>query len=390
MGVQPSASRSELLLGCPRPFDPETEADEDVSGEAARYGSAFHQVIAACLRPSKARKPLERTARFAKEIDRAAVAFEVKRAREELAGHVKGSVKVFRNWLEREGLHVEEVETSCAVKPRANGTWTVREIEPFDDEHRYDVDLDEIPGTVDVVATNPNRKRAVVIDHKTGSGEIEQYARPLTLPQMRTLGLFECAAKELELGIFHADRRGLPAIYAEPYESPQQKAHSKALYGALQLIGSGFLRTGPQCEYCKARDTCPAKAAELLGESTTVLVESATTLAAEPIDPKGLLAPREDGLTVEDRAGALYDLLRRFKRLEKAASAEIKQMVKDGAIIETRDGKVLAIQRYFAESLSKKSVLAAFGKTKGEKELRRLRAAGAIYESPREKLIGEK
>lgn len=393
MGVQPSASRTELLLACPRPFDPETQADPDISGEPGRYGSAFHQVVAVCLGTSK--KPLEKTARYAREVDRAAIAFDVKGAREELAGHVKSSVKVFRNWLAREKLKVAQVESAYAVAPKSNGAWTVRAIPPYDESHRYKIGRDELPGTIDLVATSANRRRVVVIDHKTGGGDTEEFARPILVPQMRTLGLAVTGKGVVgkvrsELGIFHADRRGLPALYAEPYEPRDQKAHAKALYRALRRIGTGFLRTGPQCERCKARDTCPAKAAELLGASTMTLVASANTLAVEPVDPKEILAPREDGLTAEDRAGALYDLLKRFRKLEKAASDEIKRLVRGGAVIETREGKVLAIQTQCSETLSKKSVLTALGKVAGERELKRLRAKGAIYETTSEKLISEK
>lgn len=394
MGVQPSASRTGLLLACPRPFDPDTTSDPDLPGEPARYGSAFHACLAACLSPCLSRplnkKPLEKTAAYAREVDRAAVAFDVKGAREELAGHVKGSVRVLRNWLAREKLEIARVEGAYAVKPSANGAWAVRELPPHDENHRYKTDGGEVPGTIDLVAMSANRRRAVVIDHKTGSGDTEEFARPLLIPQMRTLGLALTGRPASELGIFHADRRGLPALYAEPYEPCDQKAHAKALYRALKRIGTGFLRTGPQCERCKARDTCPAKAAELLGASTMTLVASANTLAVEPVDPKGLLRPPEDGLTAEDRAGALYDLLKRFRKLEKAASDEIKRLVRGGAVIETREGKVLAIQTQCSETLSKKSVLMALGKVAGERELKRLRAKGAIYETTSEKIVAEK
>jgi hypothetical protein len=341
------------------------------------------------LLPAKG-KPLERTGAYAKAVDRAVSDFEVKSVAAELAGHVKGSVKVFRNWLTREKLHVEKIESAFAVKPHASGRWSSREIELPDDSHHYeDVRKGEVPGTVDVIATSENRRRSVVIDHKTGSGDYEQYATPVGLPQMRTLGL-ALKGRAPELGIFHADRRGLPAMYAEPYEPAERKSHAIALHGALGQIGKGFMRPGSQCQFCKARDTCPAKAAELLGEGTVVLVESTNKLAIEPIDPKGLLAPREDGLTVEERAGALYDLLKRFRKVEKAASAEIKRLVKDGGVVETREGEVLRIRPERFETVSKKSILAAFGKIKGEKELRRLRAAGALYESTREKMVPTK
>ena len=69
MRLQPSASRTELLLACPRPFGLDAEVEADAPGEPARYGSAFHQVIAACLR---AKKPLEQTAAYARAVDKAA------------------------------------------------------------------------------------------------------------------------------------------------------------------------------------------------------------------------------------------------------------------------------------------------------------------------------
>ena len=392
MGVQPSASRTELLLACPRPFEEDTKADDDLPGEAARYGSAFHQVIAACLHSgSKGKKPLERTARYAKEVDRAVDAFDVKDARSELAGHVKGSVKVLRNWLEREKLHVAEIEVAYAVRPQRGGKWAVRSIPPFDADHRYKVDADEVPCTIDLVVRSSNRRRVVVIDHKTGAwGDPGEFALPARIPQMRTLGLVPQGKGEVELGVFHADRLGLPAMYAEPYERAEQKRHVVALHAALARIGHGFLRPGDQCKNCKAKTTCPAKAAELLGEGTAVLVESTNKLAIEPVDPQGLLIPPEDGLTVEERAGVIYDLLKRFRKVEKAASEEIKRLVRSGAVIETREGKVLAIQRQRYETVSKKSILAAFGEAKGDKELRRLRAAGALHETTRELIVPEK
>lgn len=399
MGLQPSASRTALLLACPRPFDPELEEDPDLPGEPARYGSSFHQVLAACLRSPNA-KPLERSTGYAKAVDAAVKAYDVKRAAHELAGHVKSSAQVLRNWLTREKLAVAEIETAHAVKPREGGAWTTRAIEPHDEDHRYKSAPGEVPGTVDLVALSANRERAVVLDHKTGNGDEDKFAKPSSIPQMRTLGLVATEIASLrsgvgvEVGIFHADRRGLPMVYAEPYDRDEQGRHAKALHRALSHIGQGFLRPGPQCKRCPARITCPAHAADLLAESTVALVSSANTLACEPINPKSLLAlPDETALdagSLEGRAGALYELLKKFRALDKAGSEEIKRLVRSGAIIETRDGKVLTLQTQTYETLSKKSVIEALGKVAGEKELARLREKGAIKETTREMLIGEK
>jgi hypothetical protein len=392
MGLQPSASRTALLLLCPRPFDPEIEADPDVAGEPARYGSAFHFLIAACLR-SSSKKPLEKAAAYAREVDRAAREYDVKGTVHELAGHVKGSVKVLRNWLDREKLQVAEVERAYAIKPKGDGHWMARTIPPHDEDHRYDIKGGELPGTIDLIAVSSNHSRAVVVDHKTG-GEDHGFARPASMSQMRTLGLVcgppNVERPDIEVGIFHADRRGLPIVYAEPYETSDQRSHTVELHQALSRIGSGFLRPGTHCARCPARITCPAHAADLLSESAAALVSTASSFAAEPIDPRGLLAPLGGNVSLEVRAGALYELLKKFRALEKAGSEEIKRLVRSGAVIETREGKVLTLQTQSYETLSKKSVLEALGKIAGEKELKRLREKGAIREATREMLVGEK
>ena len=395
MSLQPSASRTALLLACPRPFDPELEADPDEAGEPARYGSAFHQVLAACLRTGvrgSQKAPLETSARYAKEVDRAAGAYEVKGASHELAGHVKSSVKVLRNWLEREKLEIAEVEKAHAVLPLIDN-WTSREIPPHDEDHRYDVEPGEVPGTVDLIARSSHRRRVVVVDHKTG-WEDKDFARPATIPQMKTLGLVAPGGTLTEVGIFHADRHGLPAIYTEPYEHSEQRAHAAELRRALAVIGSGFLRPGPHCKRCPARLTCPTQAADLLAESSVALVASANALAVEPISPTAmhvtLAEAPPNAASIEVRAGALYELLKKFRVLDKAGWEEIKRLVRGGAVIETREGKVLALQTQTYETLSKKSVIEALGKVDGEKELARLRKKGAIREATREMLMGEK
>jgi hypothetical protein len=399
MGWQPSASKTEILLLCQRPFDPAIEAEPDEPGEPARYGSSFHSVLAACLRSPKKKLLEKNAAGFARAVNKAARDHDVKDTADELAGHVKGSVKVLRNWLAREKLEIAEVEKAYAIKPRPDGVWGVREIKPHDEEHRYKTAPGELPGTVDLIVMNSNHKRTVVLDHKTGyvedwfaNDEFVGFARPTTVGQMRTLGLVGSPLHG-EVAIFHADRKGLPIVYSEPYEVEAQQKHVRELHAAFSRIGQGFLRPGPYCKRCPARVGCPARAADLLVESAEVLVKAANAVALEPIDPNALFAlptePPPAGM-LEMRAGALYDMLKRFRELEKAGSAELRRLVRAGAIIETRDGKVLSLRTQTYESLSKKSVLEALGKVAGEKLLTQLRKKGVIREATREMLIGEK
>lgn len=402
MGVQPSASKTEVLLVCPRPFDAATEIEPDEPGEPARYGSAFHAILSACLHSPK-KKPLEKNAAaFTRAVKKAAAEYEVKDLASELAGHVKSSVRVFRNWLAKEKLEIVEIERAYAICPTPDGYWTVRRIEAHDEDHHYEISPGEVPGTVDLIVMSRDKKRVVVVDHKTGffeswfiADDSVRFALPTTVAQMRTLGLVAAmgGTPRVEVAIFHADRGGLPIVYAEPYELEAQQQHARELYAALALVDRGFLRSGEFCKRCPARAGCPAGAADLLVESAAVLVTAANTVAIEPVDPRALYAlPTEptDPEVLAMRAGALYDMLKRFRELDKAAATEIKRLVRGGAIIETKDGKTLAIQTQIYETLSKKSVIEALGKVAGEKELVRLRKKGVIREAQRDMLIAEK
>ena len=376
MGLQPSASKSDLLLSCARPFSPDLEVERDDPSVPMRYGSAFHEIIAETLRAHPKALP---AGRFAKVVDKAAARYDVKGAAQELAGHVRGSLKVLSNWLERQKLVVEEVETSYAITPEG----AVRRVQaPSEDEHHYDVRPGEIGGTVDLIAKG--KGRAVVLDHKTGSHD-PGFALPAKLPQMRTLGLVRGDAV-VEVGILHADRQGLPAIYAEPYAKKDGEAHAAALATALGRIGDGSLRPGPWCPRCPARHDCPARSADILSESTAALVDAASVLADEPLNSVTTLAPRIGAASIEVRAKALYELLRKFRALDKAGSAEIKRLVRAGLIVDTDRGP-LEIRAENYESLSKSSIVEALGKLEGEKLIAQLRKRGVVPVRTREKLV---
>ncbi|MDE2022238.1 MAG: PD-(D/E)XK nuclease family protein [Patescibacteria group bacterium] len=371
MGLQPSASKTALLLSCTRPFGPEIEIEADPPSVPMRYGSAFHEVLAAALRVYPKAFP---AARYAKAVDAAAARYDVRGAAAELAGHVRGSLKVLSNWLDREKLAVEEVETSYAIVPGG----AVRRIAPPDESHVYDIREGELPGTVDLIARG--NKRAVILDHKTGSHD-PGFARPSQLAQMRTLGLVRGDAL-VEVGILHADRQGLPNIYVEPFE--EREAHAAALAAAMARIGDGSLRPGPHCGRCPARHDCPARSADILSEGTAALVDAANVLLDEPATPTAL-APR-GSVSLEARAAALYTLLKRFRALDKAGSAEIKRLVRAGALVEV-EGGVLELRAESYETLSKASIVRALGKVEGEKLIEKLRARGVVETATREKMV---
>lgn len=389
MGLQPSASVTGLFLVCQRPFDPAVRLEPNEPGESARYGSAWHFVMAECLRKPK----LLKSGAYAKTVDFAALRWEVKPSVAELAGHVKSSLGVFLNWLKREKLEIKGIEASYAYTPSKPVPETREIVGPNDEGGpRYDIHPGEIGLTLDVLAYGESR--AVVIDHKTGTHDGDwfvegaSFALPEQMPQMKTIGaaLMGAHAGAMHVGIFHADRQGLPAMYVNELESRDILKHDKALVQAFARIGDGSMRPGPYCKRCPARGDCPAAAADLLGESTQALVEASLVLGDEPIDPKKALVPLRAAGTIEQRAAAMYKLFKRYDALREAGREELKRLVKAGAIIEVGDGALeLRVESF--ETLSKSSIYRALGKPAGEKLIKSLRKKGVVEQSTREKVV---
>jgi len=96
-------------------------------------------------------------------------------------------------------------------------------------------------------------------------------------------------------------------------------------------------------------------------------------------------APMAMSHTAIDK-GHFHLLLSEFDKLQKQARAQLREEVRGGAIIERPDGKVLELVMKNVERLSKKSIIEAYGKVRGEEVLQRLRDDGALSEVPQEEL----
>jgi len=265
-----------------------------------------------------------------------------------------------------------EVEKSFALNP-----WTgeVRAIKsPSEEDHFYsDLAPQEMAGTADLILGG------LVIDHKTGSAET--FDSPLEKAQLKTLGLVPHFLKKgrVIVGVLHADRRGLPTVYADEAEVSELDAHSAALAKSLGRVGDGSMRPGPWCSRCPAREVCPAQHGELLKRSGAIVAQSMGVKEfLEGDDQSRLALAARDVGRVHQMAGELESLL-------KVLRQEIRQRVEDSPseVIVRPDGRELALVPRRYERLSKTSVLEALGKLKGEKELNRLRKLGALSHEER-------
>lgn len=353
--LRPSASVSDLLLRCQWPFGREVEND---SNEASEYGTQFHAVLACRLNPE--------------------LTFDYTNIPEDVRSHTLQAQAVLETWLQGGnpwGLEFEivSVEKPLALEIRASAETVgqplvIRRNVAFDAAtHTYETGANEIPGTADLVAeTRKGVQKRIVIDHKTGL--FGDFTQPKSIPQLMTLALLTDADM---VGVLHAPVGFAPEVFAEEITDYEKYLHGERLLRALRRIGDGSMTPGKWCSRCPVRDACPTQVGALLQRTELVVrqVVRLPTLPSEEID-----------------LGKMHRLMTEAEKLFKVARDQMKEDVRNGAVIERDDGKTLRIETRRVERLSKKSILEALGKKAGEAEIERLRSLGCLSESEEEGL----
>lgn len=397
--LQPSMSRTGLLLECSFPFG-QVVSTAASSDDAADYGSCFHELLAGIITNDWVLPSTSAIENVAKRwgLDETAAA--------ELAPHLGEASVTLRRWLEGanpfrvnfliKGARVL-VEQAYALRnepPKGiRHYWRARArltSPPTQNGHVYeDLRPGELAGTADLVIVPPRRTRSIpllVLDHKTSV--VEEFYEPLKKPQLLSLARAVSLAHVtppagVAVGVLHARRRGLSAVYADVAPKELLEEHASQVFSKMSRIGDGTMRPGPWCvsERCPAREVCPARHGQLLEKSSgllTGLIEFAQ--AGNPVALAPAPAPAA-GLSREKKLGALYAVVQQAEKLAEASRKEIRNEVLAGALPELPGGGVLTIRKYPKENLSKASILRAYGKLEGERLLAKLRTQGAIESS---------
>lgn len=357
MGLQPTASKSELLIGCARPFSPETDTPHEEPGYAAKYGSALHELLYLGL-GGKLSKQLagDIAVKWGLDFDSC----------NELWPHAARAVVVLNEWLSGHNpwgarYMVTGAEKHLAIKVGVHGV-TSRETAFDEATHTYELASREIGGTYDLLLEAPNpgvAPKRVVLDYKTGSGFYDDYQRPSRLPQMRTLALATGAAA---VAVLHTPRDAPSVVYTEEIGEPILAHHAKLLRAAMRRIGDGSMRPDGYCKYCPARAGCPAFDGELLKSAGALVQTVVAHPLAENVDP-----------------GQFHMLLTEMSRLVDRGREALKARVKQGEIIQRPDGRVLVMRpRAGYESASKSGFERQLGKAAAEKLMTKLRKMGAL------------
>jgi hypothetical protein len=362
--VQPTMSKTDRLLACAFPWGREVAAEEDV-GQPARFGSAFHELMA--MRKSPSRRTIAKiAAKWTRDgdVDRNELEARFLAAKPVLDGWLAGENPWnidFRRWA-------VEHEIGLAYNYEND---TARRIALPDEHHIYnDARPNELPGAADIFAQERHIVRIsstiLILDHKSGF----TVPQPCESGQLKSLALAACrltGAKRAIIGFPHAPSDSSPIILADELIGDELDAHRDALRDAFARIGDGSLKPGEHCKWCPALPICPAH----------------TSALAEMRGDSSVLATAEDVGRAHQR---LTQLRSQFKQYDALITAELRAWVrKNGAAPRPDGGTVDLVERSY-ESLSKSSIVRALGPIRGGREIRRLEKLGCVEESKRVEL----
>src|ERR1700747_1671687 len=270
--LQPTMSKTDLLLACQWPWGKEVPIGP--SSPEADFGSAFHEVIAWCLKhpePKRLLEAIKTRKEFTLAIVRAAQKWKID------PGHLRERVTtafpVLWQWLREEnpyGIDFTKgemvVEQACAVAVHRYQTKTAAfktaafsapPLGPADVDHVYqDVGDNELPGTSDLIINAGDT--CLILDHKTG--ELPPVDGNGQLASLALVTVFGSPTRRIITAIFHAPREGGPAtVYSSEVTRDYLSEHVDRLAYAFDRIGDGSLRPGPHCRYCPALMICPTQ-----------------------------------------------------------------------------------------------------------------------------------
>lgn len=364
--VQPTMSKTDRLLSCSFPWGKTVIAEEDV-GQPARFGSAFHELMAMTKTPS--RKAIERiAAKWSIESDVDA---------NELEARFLAAKPVLDKWLSGDNawkIDFRKWRTEREVGLAYNYTDdTARRIRPPDEKTHiyYDAYDHEFPGAADLFAQMIAFARAkdstiLILDHKSGF----LIPQPCESGQLKSLALAACrltGAKRAIIGFPHAPGDSTPVVLADELSANELDTHRDALRSAFGRIGDQSLKPGDHCKYCPAMSVCPAH----------------TSALAEMRGSSSALATPEDVGAAHQKLTQIRSL---FKQYDAMIAAELRAYVRKHGACPRPDGAVVDLIERSYESLSKASIIRALGPLEGGRMIQKLTKLGCVEENKRVEL----
>lgn len=384
MGIQPSGSNTGLLLQCPFPFSSSTEIPEEGQHRRADYGLAFHEVGQRVVPAMIAGKSVAK-----RRLKWAAEALERHgnpAAPGDLAEHVRVAFDELFTWLGGENpwdfdflgdLRSFRIERSAAVRFLSETSWVSGSISPPDENHVYELPDPFglfLPMTLDLVLIGGHRPNswALIVDYK--SGRWGDWSSPAKVPQMRSAGLawgLPKTSRKVYLAVLDANRDGVPAVYAEEFTAVDRAVHAREVYRALTHVGQDFMRVGPECRYCPAREVCPTTKADLVAEGHAIVKALEGGLAA---------LAKNDKISAADKVGIMHQAFGMMAKLRDRVAPDMRRFVEQSADFVVRpDGQLLITEKRQVERIAgKEGYIRTLGKVEAERRFKRLRDEGLM------------
>jgi hypothetical protein len=323
---------------------PWTEPTQDEKMPLApRFGSAFHsccelhlanQVKHRLSRPSIAAEAL----RFGADIDV-----------ERLENYYLRWLDYFNTLIARHHWKIAFVEVKLAYDPFVDVARQLKEKGARNYEGRRP---NEFPMTLDLVLKK--KDAYAVIDWKTGQGSY--YASDNGQIRSGSLAVDRWEKPKSIIGMLVR----IDDDFLEPneYEFPQEalNKHRDVLANRLRDATAGpFMRTGPECTYCRALEICPAHRDTLgLGDMIDKMIE-----------------PEDVGRFYESR-------LAPAKKLVERLYERVGAYIDNNGPAPMPSGKYLTRATHSEELLSKASIIRGLGKVHGEELIEDLRKKGVV------------
>lgn len=361
--IEPTMSKTDDLLSCQWPYGKPYPDQEEVS-EAARFGSAFHEVVAGALRSPKAT--------FATLFDYEALAKRYDVDEELVKDRVLTALPFLIRWLTGDNPWKINFAKHKLITEKSVALHVFREeariCDPPDPvTHVYpDRRPGEFVGTADLFVV-PDEDTLLVLDHKSGydvgEPEVSGQLKSLALT-IATLHGLRCKGTKIILAYLHAPRENIPTVYAGTIDVDELTAHAKALRTAYRRIGKGFLRPSGHCSYCPAYMLCPTQHSNLVA-----------------LKRGAMGAP----LTAE-RVGFIHEALAEYHRLDERLKSEMKRWIEQNGPGVRPDGQLVDLIEKPWTNLSQASIKRALGEVEAARVIKMLEKKGCIEHTTRKEM----
>ena len=368
--LQGSMSKTDLLLRCQYWASGMITLPKSQAAYPLRFGTSFHKTMEIHLKSKGRKKP---------DFNAIAAEYEVEVNR--LKDYYTRGSKFIDDFINRNfpGPVTIYIEEKLAYDPFAD---TMRFLASKKERDYSDIQLNEFPGTGDIVVVPDDEDWFCTLDWKTGQSNYDPQEKQMlyngqlasiSLAMSRFLKRYKAMVWIIRIddefiedvpGVVLKDPKDTPFMYAEDLEVHRKKLQ-RGISGARSF--NPVMWPGAHCHelYCPAMSVCPAHAGPM-----ALMDEMHGTLDAE-------------------RKALLFERFKVVEKMVEKFGEWWKEEIRRNGPFQRENGKwAMLEQQSGRENLSKASIVRALGTEEGNAVIAQLRESGCIEEgAPFDKIV---